>query len=106
MTHPNLSPLACVRTNSNDSAIISNGRGGPEAVKARASKGTSLKALRRLFLTLLLLSLSAPAFAQAALPRMVTKNGRHTLLVDEAPFLMLGAQVTTLAAVLTAFVAR
>lgn len=24
---------------------------------------------------------------------MVTKNGRHTLLVDEAPFLMLGAQV-------------
>jgi beta-galactosidase GanA len=31
--------------------------------------------------------------AQAPLPRIVAKNGRHALLVDGAPFLMLGAQV-------------
>jgi len=52
-----------------------------------------VRALRRLFLSLLLLCLAAPAIAQTSLPRIVTKNGRHALLVDGAPFLMLGAQV-------------
>ena len=40
--------------------------------------------------------LAFPAMAGAAdrpLPRLVQKDGRHALLVDGAPFLMLGAQV-------------
>jgi beta-galactosidase GanA len=39
--------------------------------------------------------LGAPAYAQSLekpLPRLVTKDGRHALLVDGAPFLVLGAQ--------------
>jgi beta-galactosidase GanA len=44
-----------------------------------------------------LLGLVAPAPARAAdphpLPRLVHENGRHALLVDGAPFLILGAQV-------------
>lgn len=39
---------------------------------------------------------SAPVLGQGApteTPRIVAKNGRHALLVDGAPFLMLGAQV-------------
>lgn len=42
------------------------------------------------------LSLSVAATAQTQpppLPRLVTKNSRHTLIVDGAPFLMLGGQV-------------
>ena len=35
---------------------------------------------------------AAPAAAQAPLPRIVAEGGRHVLLVDGAPFLMLGAQ--------------
>jgi beta-galactosidase GanA len=37
----------------------------------------------------------APASAQTAteIPRLVTKNGRHALIVDGAPFLMLAGQV-------------
>src|SRR5450631_4282230 len=35
-------------------------------------------------------SASAP---QSAIPRIVQKDGRYALLVDGAPFLMLGAQV-------------
>jgi beta-galactosidase GanA len=41
---------------------------------------------------LLLLGASVAAAAQQPLPRIETKNGRHTLMVDGAPFLMLGAQ--------------
>jgi len=40
--------------------------------------------------------LALPALARAAdrpLPRVVHKDGRHALLVDGAPYLMLGAQV-------------
>ena len=37
--------------------------------------------------------LATPAAAQAPLPRIVSEQGRHALLVDGAPFLMLGAQV-------------
>ncbi|HEY0044129.1 MAG TPA: DUF5597 domain-containing protein [Allosphingosinicella sp.] len=40
-----------------------------------------------------LLLLTAPLAAAAAeLPRLVTREGHHTLLVDGAPYLMLGAQ--------------
>jgi beta-galactosidase GanA len=49
--------------------------------------------LLRLFVSLLLLSFASLAPAQVALPRIVTKDGRHALLVDGAPFLILGAQV-------------
>jgi beta-galactosidase GanA len=39
------------------------------------------------------LALLAPLAAAQELPRIVAKDGRHALLVDGAPFLMLGAQV-------------
>lgn len=45
---------------------------------------------------LLLVGLLAPTMARATdslLPRLVQKDGRYALLVDGAPFLMLGAQV-------------
>lgn len=35
----------------------------------------------------------APADAPTEIPRLVAKDGRHALIVDGAPFLMLGAQV-------------
>ncbi|MGK6323754.1 DUF5597 domain-containing protein [Sphingomonas sp. DT-51] len=38
-------------------------------------------------------SVLATSANAAPLPRLVSKNGRHALLVDGAPFLMLGAQV-------------
>ena len=40
-----------------------------------------------------LLCSAAPAFAAAEMPRIVADHGRHALLVDGAPYLMLGAQV-------------
>ena len=51
-----------------------------------------MKLLQCLFLSLLIVCFAAPASAQAPLPKLVTKDGRHALLVDGAPFLMLGAQ--------------
>src|SRR5690606_3121151 len=45
--------------------------------------------LLAIFTTLLLLSQISQA---AEIPSLVTKNGRHALLVDGQPFLMLGAQ--------------
>jgi len=36
---------------------------------------------------------ATPAIAAADLPRIVAQNGRHALIVDGKPFLMLGAQV-------------
>jgi len=36
---------------------------------------------------------AAPALAAADMPRIVADHGRHALLVDGAPYLMLGAQV-------------
>ncbi|MGK6319546.1 DUF5597 domain-containing protein [Sphingomonas sp. DT-204] len=43
------------------------------------------------------LALAEPAAAQSAattpIPQLVTRNGRHALIVDGAPFLILGAQV-------------
>jgi beta-galactosidase GanA len=37
--------------------------------------------------------LAAPAAAQAPIPRIVQQDGRHALMVDGAPFLILGGQV-------------
>src|SRR3954454_18451458 len=36
---------------------------------------------------------SLPAAAAGNVPRIEARNGRHALIVDGAPFLMLGAQV-------------
>ena len=48
------------------------------------------------FLILLIGLVDSPAIARTAdrpLPRVVHKDGRHALLVDGAPYLVLGAQV-------------
>ena len=50
-----------------------------------------MKLYRSLCSALLALGLAIPA-AAAELPRLVTKNGRHALYVDGAPYLMLGGQ--------------
>jgi hypothetical protein len=48
----------------------------------------------RLLLPLLLLVCASLAAAQPApLPRIEARGGRHALIVDGRPFLMLGAQV-------------
>ena len=56
-----------------------------------------MKTASRIFHASLLacaMALSLPANAQTApIPQVVTKDGRHALLVDGAPFLVLGAQV-------------
>ena len=39
-----------------------------------------------------LVALATPAFAQQPLPRIESENGKHLLMVDGEPFLMLGAQ--------------
>ena len=49
--------------------------------------------LRRFFLLLALVGLAGAAPAQSPLPRIASANARHALLVDGAPFLMLGVQV-------------
>jgi hypothetical protein len=51
-----------------------------------------LNIIRRAILPLVFLCLTLPAVAQAPLPRIVSKDGRHALIVDGAPFLMLGGQ--------------
>lgn len=52
-----------------------------------------MRSLRALLIWALLLVAPAVALAQtASLPRVVESGGRHALLVDGAPFLMLGAQ--------------
>jgi beta-galactosidase GanA len=49
--------------------------------------------LRRMLSLLLLLCLANPVLAQSApLPRLVSKDGRHALYVDGAPYLVLGGQ--------------
>jgi len=50
--------------------------------------GTLTRALTALILALVAL----PAMAATEVPRIVSKNGRHALFVDGAPFLMLGVQ--------------
>jgi beta-galactosidase GanA len=49
--------------------------------------------MRCLLALLLLFSASFAAAQPAPLPRIETRNGRHALIVDGRPFLMLGAQV-------------
>ena len=49
--------------------------------------------LRRFFLLLALVGLAGAAPAQTPLPRIASANGRHALMVDGRPFLMLGIQV-------------
>lgn len=46
---------------------------------------------------ILSLAVAAPAFAQAPLPKLVSKDGKHALLVDGKPFLMLGVQANNAA---------
>src|SRR5206468_11164571 len=60
------------------------------APRRRAQEGSAM----RILLTLLLLLSATLAAAQTApLPRIETSAGRHALIVDGRPFLMLGAQV-------------
>ena len=59
-----------------------------------ATKSFGRRTLPALLCALLVLALAAPAQAQQQpLPRIASENGRHALLVDGEPFLMLGAQV-------------
>ena len=59
-----------------------------------ATKSFRRRTLPALLCALLVLALAAPAQAQQQpLPRIASENGRHALLVDGEPFLMLGAQV-------------
>lgn len=44
-------------------------------------------------IALALAGLSAPAWAAEQMPRLVTENGRHALLVDGAPYTVLAAQL-------------
>lgn len=50
-----------------------------------------MRALIRALAALALTAIALPAMA-ADIPRLVSKNGRHALFVDGAPFLMLGVQ--------------
>ena len=52
-----------------------------------------LAGLRRFFLLLALVGLAGAVPAQTPLPRIASTNGRHALMVDGEPFLMLGVQV-------------
>lgn len=64
-----------------------------------APAGVSAQPARRRLRTglaagaLLLAALSAPAFGAAQMPRFVTENGRHALLVDGEPYTVLAAQL-------------
>jgi beta-galactosidase GanA len=51
-----------------------------------------LKIFRRAIVQLAMLCLAAPAMAEAPLPKLVTKGDRHALMVDGAPYLILGGQ--------------
>ena len=48
--------------------------------------------LIRALAVLVLAAFALPAMAATEIPRLVSKNGRHALFVDGAPFLMLGIQ--------------
>lgn len=57
-----------------------------------SDSATKVTVLLRLFTSLLLLT-SVAAAAQQPLPRIETRNGKHSLMVDGKPFLMLASQV-------------
>ena len=59
----------------------------------RAVGATLTRILRSVLAPMLLVGLGVSAQAQQPLPRIVSENGRHALLVDGEPFLMLGGQV-------------
>ena len=67
-------------------------RRGRRLRPGRATRGAGRR-LIDLLASILLLVAARPALADEPLPRIVTANGRHALMVDGAPFLMLGAQV-------------
>ena len=52
-----------------------------------------LQRLRRTAAALALVSVPSVFTAQTPAPRLITENGRHALLVDGAPYLVLGAQI-------------
>lgn len=49
--------------------------------------------MRSVFFALLALLASPALAADPTIPHLVNNNGRYALIVDSAPFLMLGAQV-------------
>jgi hypothetical protein len=53
---------------------------------------------KNLLLILSILFATSPVGWGAEAPRIVEKNGRHALMVDGAPFLVLGAQIAVLVA--------
>ena len=55
-------------------------------------QGGRLNSFRRSISALALSCLTTPCVAQAPLPQIVSKDGRHSLFVDGAPFLILGGQ--------------
>ena len=62
--------------------------------RARSGQVRPLALIATLLAATVLAGVAAPAPALAAdLPRLVAKDGRHALMVDGAPFLMLGMQV-------------
>src|SRR4051794_38731507 len=59
----------------------------------QTAKGRIMKSSRALLLGALLFTAPAAVAAQTApLPRVIESHGKHQLLVDNAPFLILGAQ--------------
>jgi hypothetical protein len=52
-----------------------------------------VKGLRRILAIALMALLAVASGAHAETPRIAEKNGRHALIVDGAPFLILGAQI-------------
>src|SRR5262245_53668038 len=49
--------------------------------------------IRRCVYACLLVAIAGAALAAAPIPEVVTRNGRSALMVDGAPYLVLGAQV-------------
>ncbi|WP_149195270.1 DUF5597 domain-containing protein [Luteimonas suaedae] len=65
------------------SALLAGCSGGPAQDSATADGKAATPAA----------SAKREAAAEAPIPKLVTENGRHALLVDDEPFLILGAQV-------------
>jgi len=71
-------------------ASVWHTRMNPLFRSTRLARSALVRPLHSVALALALLSSGAQA---AELPRLVERDGRHALMVDGAPFLMLGAQV-------------
>ena len=72
--------------------MIFQSHAGNRSAQNFSVQGVKLNIIRRATLPLAMLWLAAPAVAEAPLPRLVSKDGRHALLIDGAPFLLLGGQ--------------